>query len=34
MDCYETARQYSIVRKQFDDRPIASISWCRKSWPG
>ena len=24
MDCYETARQYSIVRKQFDDQPIAS----------
>jgi len=24
MDCYETARQYCIVRKQFDDRPIAS----------
>ncbi len=24
MDCYETARQYSILRKQFDDRPIAS----------
>jgi glutaryl-CoA dehydrogenase len=24
MDCYETARQYSIIRKQFDDRPIAS----------
>ncbi|MGH9612593.1 MAG: acyl-CoA dehydrogenase family protein, partial [Bryobacteraceae bacterium] len=24
MDCYETARQYSINRKQFDDRPIAS----------
>ena len=24
MDCYETARQYSITRKQFDDRPIAS----------
>jgi glutaryl-CoA dehydrogenase len=24
MDCYETARQYSIVRKQFDNRPIAS----------
>ncbi len=23
MDCYETARQYTIVRKQFDDRPIA-----------
>lgn len=24
MDCYETARQYSTLRKQFDDRPIAS----------
>lgn len=24
MDCFETARQYSLVRKQFDDRPIAS----------
>jgi glutaryl-CoA dehydrogenase len=24
MDCYETARQYAIIRKQFDDRPIAS----------
>lgn len=24
MDCYETARHYSVVRKQFDDRPIAS----------
>ena len=24
MDCYETARQYSLIRKQFDDRPIAS----------
>jgi glutaryl-CoA dehydrogenase len=24
MDCYETARHYSTVRKQFDDRPIAS----------
>jgi glutaryl-CoA dehydrogenase len=24
MDCYETARAYSLVRKQFDDRPIAS----------
>ena len=23
-ECYETARQYSLVRKQFDDRPIAS----------
>ena len=24
MDCYETARHYSTMRKQFDDRPIAS----------
>jgi glutaryl-CoA dehydrogenase len=24
MDCYETARQYSLLRKQFDNRPIAS----------
>jgi len=24
MECYETARQYSLDRKQFDDRPIAS----------
>jgi len=24
MDCYATARQYSITRKQFDGRPIAS----------
>ena len=24
MDCYETARQYAILRKQFDNRPIAS----------
>ncbi|MFB3850427.1 MAG: acyl-CoA dehydrogenase family protein [Acidobacteriota bacterium] len=24
MDCYETARRYSLIRKQFDDRPIAS----------
>jgi glutaryl-CoA dehydrogenase len=23
-DCFETARQYTILRKQFDDRPIAS----------
>jgi glutaryl-CoA dehydrogenase len=23
MDCYETARSYSILRKQFDDKPIA-----------
>jgi glutaryl-CoA dehydrogenase len=24
MDCYETARAYTVTRKQFDDRPIAS----------
>ena len=24
MDCFETAREYTQVRKQFDDRPIAS----------
>ena len=24
MDCYETARSYTIVRKQFDNKPIAS----------
>jgi glutaryl-CoA dehydrogenase len=24
MDCFETARYYSTIRKQFDDRPIAS----------
>src|SRR6266705_1271318 len=24
MDCYETARSYAVLRKQFDDRPIAS----------
>ncbi|HOL73625.1 MAG TPA: acyl-CoA dehydrogenase family protein [Bryobacteraceae bacterium] len=24
MECYETARQYALVRKQFNERPIAS----------
>jgi glutaryl-CoA dehydrogenase len=24
MDCYETARSYSVLRKQFDEKPIAS----------
>ena len=24
MDCYETAREYTCVRKQFDNRPLAS----------
>ncbi len=29
MDCYETARQYSILRKQFDDRHIAQTQFPR-----
>jgi glutaryl-CoA dehydrogenase len=24
MDCYETAREYTVLRKQFDEKPIAS----------
>jgi glutaryl-CoA dehydrogenase len=24
MDCYETARSYAVLRKQFDDKPLAS----------
>jgi len=24
MDCYETARQYTLLRKQFGDQPLAS----------
>src|SRR5207248_5964110 len=24
MDCYETARAYAVLRKQFDQRPLAS----------
>ncbi|MBV9295564.1 MAG: acyl-CoA dehydrogenase family protein [Acidobacteriaceae bacterium] len=24
MDCYETARSYTVARKQFDDKPLAS----------
>ena len=34
MDCYETARQYSIVRKQFDDRPIASHQLVQEKLAG
>src|SRR5438067_2352574 len=30
MDCYETARAYSTIRKQFDDRPIASHQLVRE----
>jgi glutaryl-CoA dehydrogenase len=34
MDCYETARQYSIMRKQFDDRPIASHQLVQEKLAG
>ncbi len=34
MDCYETARQYTIVRKQFDDRPIASHQLVQEKLAG
>ena len=34
MDCYETARQYSILRKQFDDRPIASHQLVQEKLAG
>jgi glutaryl-CoA dehydrogenase len=34
MDCYETARHYSTVRKQFDDRPIASHQLVQEKLAG
>jgi glutaryl-CoA dehydrogenase len=34
MDCYETARQYSVIRKQFDDRPIASHQLVQEKLAG
>ncbi len=34
MDCYETARQYSILRKQFDGRPIASHQLVQEKLAG
>jgi len=34
MDCYETARQYTMVRKQFDDRPIASHQLVQEKLAG
>jgi glutaryl-CoA dehydrogenase len=34
MDCYETARQYAILRKQFDDRPIASHQLVQEKLAG
>jgi glutaryl-CoA dehydrogenase len=34
MDCYETARLYTIQRKQFDDRPIASHQLVQEKLAG
>src|SRR5258707_346489 len=34
MDCYETARAYSVVRKQFDGRPIASHQLVQEKLAG
>jgi glutaryl-CoA dehydrogenase len=34
MDCYETARAYSTVRKQFDNRPIASHQLVQEKLAG
>jgi glutaryl-CoA dehydrogenase len=34
MDCYETARQYAILRKQFEGRPIASHQLVQEKLAG
>lgn len=34
LDCFETARQYSIARKQFDNRPIASHQLVQEKLAG
>jgi glutaryl-CoA dehydrogenase len=34
MDCYETARQYTLERKQFDQRPIASHQLVQEALAG
>jgi glutaryl-CoA dehydrogenase len=34
MDCYETARAYAVLRKQFDDRPIASHQLVQEKLAG
>jgi len=34
MDCYETARHYTTVRKQFDERPIASHQLVQEKLAG
>ncbi len=31
-DCWHTALQYTLDRKQFG-KPLAPINWCRRSWP-
>jgi glutaryl-CoA dehydrogenase len=34
MDCYETARSYTVLRKQFDDRPLASHQLVQEKLAG
>ena len=34
MDCYETARAYAVLRKQFDDRPLASHQLVQEKLAG
>ena len=34
LDCFETARQYTITRKQFDNRPIASHQLVQEKLAG
>src|SRR5260370_26780923 len=34
MDCYETARSYAVLRKQFDERPIASHQLVQEKLAG
>ena len=34
MDCFETAREYTLLRKQFDDRPIASHQLVQEKLAG
>jgi glutaryl-CoA dehydrogenase len=34
MDCYETARSYAVLRKQFDGRPIASHQMVQEKLAG
>ncbi len=34
LDCFETARQYTVMRKQFDNRPIASHQLVQEKLAG